>query len=517
MMEASSFAARRPGAPVLPAFQLPSPSDIPSTRYHPSASILIKSPNNSSVGSRVPSAVVRTTGPAPATAAAAPTYTMSSQQPPNPDPLTPTPSPNTTTASPQSTTTPNITTNGINNLTPSSGTAVDRLSPSSGVNSSSSQSSQPGGQAMYYPNPVPGSWQSGSSQQSAYTYTNPNSTSASSSLMQSPYSQRSSYSAASPSMPHFAGRSASSATNSDGLPAPPSYQGSSMTSSQSQGTSQQPGLAQPMLSSQNQPGSQPPTPGQGQGQSSTGGPPPALQESGGYRGSHTANSYYPPSSTPQQPSFPSFQGPPPHHSPTAPSPTTSGGPSRALGSLSSGMAPPMPYGGRTHHMPPIGSYSHPYGQMPGPVLSNMHHPGTPMTMVGSMGLQPYGHHGHLPHPPHYLYAHHHPPHGLTGPHQGDRPFKCDQCPQSFNRNHDLKRHKRIHLAVKPFPCTHCEKSFSRKDALKRHRLVKGCGDKRRETREGTRSPPNPVSPQPDRSDVLSDDNDSSSPRNSKKD
>lgn len=48
----------------------------------------------------------------------------------------------------------------------------------------------------------------------------------------------------------------------------------------------------------------------------------------------------------------------------------------------------------------------------------------------------------------------------------DRPFKCDQCPQSFNRNHDLKRHKRIHLAVKPYPCGECEKSFSRKDALK---------------------------------------------------
>ncbi|KAG9301980.1 hypothetical protein G9A89_021024 [Geosiphon pyriformis] len=56
----------------------------------------------------------------------------------------------------------------------------------------------------------------------------------------------------------------------------------------------------------------------------------------------------------------------------------------------------------------------------------------------------------------------------------DRPFKCDQCPQSFNRNHDLKRHKRIHLAVKPYPCSFCEKQFSRKDALKRHILVKGC-------------------------------------------
>ena len=48
----------------------------------------------------------------------------------------------------------------------------------------------------------------------------------------------------------------------------------------------------------------------------------------------------------------------------------------------------------------------------------------------------------------------------------DRPFKCEQCPQSFNRNHDLKRHRRIHLAVRPFPCSHCEKSFSRRDALK---------------------------------------------------
>lgn len=62
----------------------------------------------------------------------------------------------------------------------------------------------------------------------------------------------------------------------------------------------------------------------------------------------------------------------------------------------------------------------------------------------------------------------------TGNSFSNRPFKCDQCFQSFNRNHDLKRHKRIHLAVKPFPCPSCKKSFSRKDALKRHILVKGC-------------------------------------------
>ncbi|GHJ89072.1 hypothetical protein NliqN6_5474 [Naganishia liquefaciens] len=65
---------------------------------------------------------------------------------------------------------------------------------------------------------------------------------------------------------------------------------------------------------------------------------------------------------------------------------------------------------------------------------------------------------------------------------GDRPHKCDQCTQSFNRNHDLKRHKRIHLDVKPFACNACQKQFSRRDALKRHWLVKNC--------EGDRSDPN---------------------------
>ncbi|KAK4112391.1 hypothetical protein N656DRAFT_681775, partial [Canariomyces notabilis] len=47
-----------------------------------------------------------------------------------------------------------------------------------------------------------------------------------------------------------------------------------------------------------------------------------------------------------------------------------------------------------------------------------------------------------------------------------KPFRCDVCWQSFSRNHDLKRHKRIHVAAKPFPCPSCNKFFSRKDALK---------------------------------------------------
>ncbi|KAI5810013.1 hypothetical protein DFH27DRAFT_476157 [Peziza echinospora] len=105
----------------------------------------------------------------------------------------------------------------------------------------------------------------------------------------------------------------------------------------------------------------------------------------------------------------------------------------------------------------------------------------------SASSPPYPHHPPIhPAPSHlglqrYPLAHmgsmpiHYPGMMHPGMPQQERPFKCDQCPQSFNRNHDLKRHKRIHLAVKPFPCDNCEKSFSRKDALKRHRLVKGCG------------------------------------------
>ncbi|EEQ30148.1 hypothetical protein McanMca71_000467 [Microsporum canis] len=135
---------------------------------------------------------------------------------------------------------------------------------------------------------------------------------------------------------------------------------------------------------------------------------------------------------------------------------------------------------------PLPQYSRPYPSyslpaMNGPVMSNVHHPSSQMALIGSMqpNLLPGFNSGHAA-SLQQMYAHQHPQahhmHGLgpPGP-QNDRPFRCDTCQQSFNRNHDLKRHKRIHLAVKPFPCNHCDKSFSRKDALKRHILVKGCG------------------------------------------
>lgn len=98
-----------------------------------------------------------------------------------------------------------------------------------------------------------------------------------------------------------------------------------------------------------------------------------------------------------------------------------------------------------------------------PQLTNLPTPESPPVLVGNLpwGMMNFnsGHAASLQH----MYNVPQPALHLA---PNDRPFKCDQCPQSFNRNHDLKRHKRIHLAVKPFPCGYCDKSFSRKDALK---------------------------------------------------
>ncbi|GJE92223.1 C2H2-type zinc finger protein [Phanerochaete sordida] len=86
------------------------------------------------------------------------------------------------------------------------------------------------------------------------------------------------------------------------------------------------------------------------------------------------------------------------------------------------------------------------------------------------------------HPPHPQY----PPPAPYAPPPADaasqypaspqRPFSCDMCALSFNRQHDLKRHRDTHTGEKPFLCNGgCGKTFTRKDALKRHQLVKRCG------------------------------------------
>jgi hypothetical protein len=53
-------------------------------------------------------------------------------------------------------------------------------------------------------------------------------------------------------------------------------------------------------------------------------------------------------------------------------------------------------------------------------------------------------------------------------HSTHRPFRCTICPASFTRNHDLKRHVRLH-DKKAWKCGGCQKIFSRRDAIKRHK------------------------------------------------
>ncbi|CAK5274884.1 unnamed protein product [Mycena citricolor] len=68
-----------------------------------------------------------------------------------------------------------------------------------------------------------------------------------------------------------------------------------------------------------------------------------------------------------------------------------------------------------------------------------------------------------------------PMHGGEYPSSPTRAFPCDECALSFDRNHDLKRHKMTHAGERPFECHGCGKTFSRKDALKRHQTTKECG------------------------------------------
>jgi len=339
-------------------------------------------------------------------------------------------------------------------LTPPPGVTTDGISPMSSANTPSSQSS---GAMSSYSYAQHGAWPTPGSN-SSYTYGSSN---PSNQPLSSSYGNRGSVYQPSPSMPYSGSRSSQSpAIGQEGLPPPPYDAQVQNTFSPSQGGSgagNQPSAVpgQASLPSQGQQpqsammSSQSPAQSQPQQQ-----PPASAPSHVDYAHSRPppTQSYYPPSSTPQQSTFPSYA--PPQQSPGHHSPTTSGVGQRSVSAMSqpTGMAPPQPY------RPP--TYQHQYPAMPqhqmgGPIMSNLTNPGGQMSLVPGMGVP---HHGYGQMPPH-IYGH--PPQA-----QQERPFKCDQCTQSFNRNHDLKRHRRIHLAVKPFPCTFCEKSFSRKDALK---------------------------------------------------
>ncbi|RGP62111.1 hypothetical protein FLONG3_10317 [Fusarium longipes] len=338
-------------------------------------------------------------------------------------------------------------------LTPSPG-ASDGLSPSiSSVNTGSSQGSQAPG-AVYSYSGLQGNWSASSN--SAYTVSS--ATQAPPALGQQHFGLRSQSQALfgqGPGIHQYSHprSSQSPATGGEGLPAPPYDQVHHPFQTPISGGGGQttpPGLS---TAHQNQNtlltstvSTQPPTP------SSVS----ANADSYTHSRPSNASSYYTASSTPQQSSFPSYTQP----SPTQQSPPGHGPIPRGMGQA--GMAPPNSY----RHYPPYQTLPNMGGSA---IMSNIHQPGAQMSMIPGMGVPSYAP---------IMYGGHGAP-----PPQSERPFKCDQCTQSFSRNHDLKRHKRIHLAVKPFPCTFCSKSFSRKDALKRHRLVKGCENKANEANE----------------------------------
>ncbi|OWP00936.1 transcription factor Zn, C2H [Marssonina coronariae] len=379
-------------------------------------------------------------------------------------------------------------------LTPPAGLASDFSPLASSVNSGSSQSSA-GGVAPYQPT---GYWPT-PNQPAAYSFS-------SAPPLSAPYAHSPSYplmggrTVYSPSM-NFPSRNTTSPHSSDALPAPPYEMSLPPFAAGMSGGGQppnHPGL--PALAPQHphQQGAPQSQPQHGQQQSASQPPQQSpLHAPDPYGRPPATPNYYTPSSTPQQSSFPSYA----HQSPQQ-SPQTSAAPTDRMSPVSApphaSMAAPQAY----HSRPSYTGYALP--GLAGPIMSNVHTPGNQMALVGGMSMQGYPSHHQQ------LYGHH----SQGQPLPNDRPFKCDQCPQSFNRNHDLKRHKRIHLAVKPFPCGHCEKSFSRKDALKRHILVKGCG---KGASTGT-SNPNGGSQSPvDRSEVMSDSTEENSPEMSKKD
>ncbi|KAI1157616.1 hypothetical protein F5B18DRAFT_669254 [Nemania serpens] len=53
----------------------------------------------------------------------------------------------------------------------------------------------------------------------------------------------------------------------------------------------------------------------------------------------------------------------------------------------------------------------------------------------------------------------------------EKQYRCSQCPSSFKRPENLKRHQRGHDDHSRFTCQICDKSFSRSDILGRHAAI----------------------------------------------
>lgn len=52
-------------------------------------------------------------------------------------------------------------------------------------------------------------------------------------------------------------------------------------------------------------------------------------------------------------------------------------------------------------------------------------------------------------------------------------LQCDICQHHFRRQHDLKRHRKLHTGERPYVCKRCSRPFARLDALNRHQRAEG--------------------------------------------
>lgn len=50
----------------------------------------------------------------------------------------------------------------------------------------------------------------------------------------------------------------------------------------------------------------------------------------------------------------------------------------------------------------------------------------------------------------------------------DLPFKCVQCPKSFNTKHKLNQHLMTHSGLKPYKCSFCDKRFKQLSHVQQH-------------------------------------------------
>ena len=53
-------------------------------------------------------------------------------------------------------------------------------------------------------------------------------------------------------------------------------------------------------------------------------------------------------------------------------------------------------------------------------------------------------------------------------HEGKKPFKCDDCNDSFARKYDLKTHIKIVHERKWFRCYRCVQTFSSQQNMEKH-------------------------------------------------